>query len=147
MKFPRAPCYDAAVNPTWAEDLRLALKVEYDAGRLTLTKVAKLAGVSQPAVSQFLKFKGRTPEVPIFMAACQLLHLDPYEVVGVSSPVRAGDYEADQLPASTTEDSLAFLRRLTSALVDLTARESRQQTTETRAHAPRRRKRNRTHRG
>lgn len=126
----------------------MALKGAIDAKRLTATTVATLAGVTQPAISQFINIPGRTPEVPIFMAACQLLNLDPYQLVGVSSsPVSTVAHETTLVPASAPDSHLAFLRRLTSALVDVTARISREQTAETRTHPARRRKRNRAHRG
>lgn len=124
----------------------MALKGAIDAKRLKATTVATLAGVSQPAISQFINIPGRTPEVPIFMAACQLLNLDPYQLVGVSSPAAFVDHEADLVSASPSDSHLAFLRRLTSALVDITARISREQTAETRTQQARRRKRNRAHR-
>lgn len=110
--------YDEAVNPKWADDLRDALDKAVQEGRVTQTRVAEVAGVTQPAVSQFLsgitKGKNREVEVPIFLATCQLLNLNPYEVFGIGPT-----HEAAVLPSSddpTQKMANAFGHALVRAL-------------------------------
>jgi transcriptional regulator with XRE-family HTH domain len=132
----------------WAEELRHTLKAALDAERLKQVTVAKLAGVSQPAISQFVGIKGRTPEVPLFLAACQLLGLDPYQLVGVGTPVIRGTDDPPSLSSLETLDDKAFLRRLVSALLSVIDHpDTRHETATARPHQTGHRKRIGAHRG